>query len=83
LSFGQKIALISQLKNELTSFPAFSYRKIKDLIKMCSDSNPDVVIKSTNAICDIFEDILPSYRIRENHEESKTKISKEVEQLRD
>lgn len=94
LSFGQKIAFISQLRSELISFPAFSYKKLRDLLKLCSESNPDVVLKATSALCDVFEDVLPSYRIRQNYEDGKdvdskkdgknqkVKISKEVEQLR-
>ncbi len=49
-----------------------------------------MVLKATSALCDVFEDVLPSYRIRQNYEEGDSKkdgkknvkISKEVEQLR-
>ena len=37
LSLGQKIALISQLRSELISFPAFSYKKLRDLLTLCSE----------------------------------------------
>ena len=85
LSFSQKISLISQLRNDLIAFPAHRYKQLKDLLKLCSDTSPDVVIKAVNTLCDVFEDIIPSYRIRQNFDEKENKnvkISKEVEQLR-
>ena len=47
------------------------------------------MLKATLALCDVFEDILPSYRIRQYTDEEQNKggkkgvkISKDVEQLR-
>ena len=46
--------------------PEEKYRKLKDLLLCCSDPKDiDVVIKSIKALCDVFCDILPGYRIRE------------------
>lgn len=90
--------MIKAISNEIISFPAYRYRKLKDLLKLCSDPKDiDVVLKAVNHLCTVFCDILPSYRIRqyddgskaENDEEEakepdskKVKVSKEVEQLR-
>jgi hypothetical protein len=45
--------------------PAAKFRKLKDLILLCSDAKVDVTIKATGALCDVFCEILPDYRIRE------------------
>ena len=89
MAFPEKIGLVKALKNEIISFPAYRYRKIKDLLTLCGDpTDPDVVLKSITALSDVFCDILPSYKIREygRGEEDKeakgAKISKEVEALR-
>lgn len=83
LVFADKIGLVSNLRDSLISFPTYRYRQLKDLLKLCTDSNPDVVLKATTALCDVFCDILPSYRIRQLDDEApKEKVSKDVEQLR-
>jgi hypothetical protein len=64
LSFTEKIGVVSALKDSLISFPTFRYKQLKDMLKLCTDSNPDVVLKATSALCEVFVDILPSYRIR-------------------
>ena len=65
LSFADKIGLTKILADEIISFPAFRYRKLKDLLKLCADPKDiDVVLKAVNQLCNVFCDILPSYRIR-------------------
>lgn len=85
MRFSQKISLVKSLTSDIISFPAFSYRKLRDLIKLCADSNIDVVLKATASLCDLFLDILPDYRIRQIAEEEgkKEKVSKEIGELRD
>lgn len=91
LSFAEKINLVRRLRESLISFPAFRYKQLKDLLKLCADGSPDVVLRSAKALCDVFEDVLPQYRIRQYDEDEngskakegkKEKISKEIEQLR-
>ena len=87
LTFADKIGLVKAIGQEIISFPAFRFRKLKDLLKMCSDpKDVDVVLKAVTMLATVFCDILPSYRIREfqeGEEESKeAKVSKDVEQLR-
>ena len=80
--------MIKTIKNEIISFPAYRYRKLTDLLQFCKEPKEiDVVLKSIEALCEVFCDILPSYRIRQYDdagEESKStvKVSKEVEALR-
>ena len=66
MSFAQKISIVRAIKDEIISFPAFRYRKLRDLLTFCEDpKDVDVVLKAMGALCDVFSDILPSYRIRE------------------
>ena len=84
LSFTEKISIISGLRDSLIAFPAYRYKQLKDLLKLCNDDNPDVVLKAVKALTDVFEDILPSYRIRqyeENAGDAKQKLSKDVATL--
>jgi len=64
MRFPEKLSLVKTLTNNIIAYPAFAYRKLRDLLKLCSDSNIDVVLKATKNLCDIFCDILPDYRIR-------------------
>lgn len=64
LRFSDKLTMIKSLTSDVIAYPAFSYKKLKDLLKLCADSNIDVVLKATSNLCDIFCDILPDYRIR-------------------
>ena len=83
LTFADKIGLVKAIGHEIVSYPAFRYRKLKDLLKMCSDpKDVDVVLKAVNQLSVVFCDILPSYRIRQYDEAEDTKVSKEVESLR-
>lgn len=53
-------------KEEIMSAPEEKYRKLNDLIMLCSDpKNIDVVIRAIKALCEVYCDILPAYRIRE------------------
>ena len=92
MSFAQKISIVKAIKTEIISFPAFRFRKLRDLLVFCEDpKDVDVVLKAISALCEVFMDILPSYRIREQggEETNETqngggkplKKSKEVEAL--
>ena len=58
---------------EITLDPAHKYRKLKDLLLLCKDpGNIDIVLQSVNNLCEVFMEIIPSYRIREfNNEDEK------------
>ena len=97
MSFAIKIGLVKTIKNEIISYPAYRYRKLRDLLTFCEDPKDiDIVLKAVTALCEVFSDIIPSYKVRElgdknqfsNEEEGKTnankktvKISKDVEAL--
>jgi hypothetical protein len=84
LTFADKIGLVKAIGQEIISYPAFRFRKLKDLLKLCSDpKDVDVVLKAVNQLSVVFCDILPAYRIRQYEEaKEKEKLSKEVEALR-
>lgn len=55
--------------------PEERYRKLKDLIIFCSDPKDiDVVIKALKVLCDVFCDILPGYRIKEQKSTNFTEV---------
>lgn len=100
MNIAQKLSFIKATTSELIAAPEERYRKLKDLIMCCSDSRDiDVVIKALKALCEVFCDILPGYRIREQKvnvsedaakdEEGKSsashsqKVSKEVQSMRE
>lgn len=85
LTFADKIGLVKAIGQEIVSYPAFRFRKLRDLLKMCSDpKDVDVVLKAVTQLCAVFCEILPAYRIRQFEEavEKDAKVSKEVEALR-
>ena len=66
MSFAQKINIVKTIRNEIISFPAYRYRKLRDLLTFCEDPKDiDVVLKAVTALCDVFTDIIPSYKVRE------------------
>lgn len=84
MRFSDKLQLIKSLTSDIIAYPAFSYKKLKDMLKFCADSNIDVVLKALGNLCEIFCDILPDYRIRQlgDEEQKKEKLSKDVIALR-
>ncbi len=77
MNIAQKLSFIKATSAELIASPEEKYRKLKDLMLFCSDPKDiDVVIKALKALCDVFCDILPGYRIREQ----KTTVSDDTEQ---
>ena len=61
MNFGQKISIIKAIKNEIISFPAYRYRKLRDLLNLCEDPRDiDVVLKAITALCEVFCDVIPS-----------------------
>lgn len=82
MNIAEKLTFIKSTTKEIISSPDTKYRKLKDLLLFCSDPKDiDVVIKALKALCEVFCDILPGYRIREtkngteviNSEESSSK----------
>jgi hypothetical protein len=75
MNVAEKLTFIKSTASEIISAPEDKYRKLKDLLLCCSDPKDiDVVIKSLKSLCDVFCDILPSYRIREQ----KTNVSEDA-----
>jgi len=72
MSFAQKINLVKTIKSEIISYPAYRYRKLRDLLAFCEDPKDiDVVLKAVTALCEVFTDIIPSYKVRELGDKNK------------
>ena len=92
LAFSDKIGLVKSISMEIMTRPTHRYRKLKDLLTLCRDPvNVDVVLKAVNNLCEVFCEIIPSYRIREYEDEKKeekegkkkeNRMSKEADELR-
>jgi len=79
MSFAEKITIVKAIKNEIMSFPAYRYRKLRDLLTFCLDpKDVDVVLKAVTALCEVFSDIIPSYRIRELGDNSTVKDDEKI-----
>lgn len=82
MNIAQKLSYIKGTVKDITSNVEEKYRKINDLIMLCSDPKDiDVVFKSIKALCEVFCDIIPTYRIREqkidvNEDQSKKEDDK-------
>ena len=93
MNVAEKLTFIKSTQFEIISSPDDKFRKLKDLLLCCSDPKDiDVVIKALKSLCDVFSDILPGYRIRENKQENEdsgqqhntdTKVSRDVQSMRD
>jgi hypothetical protein len=73
LVFSEKLGMIKSIATEIIIKPTTKFRKLKDLLLLCSDKNVDVVLKSILTLCDVFCEILPDYRIREFDPSAETK----------
>lgn len=72
MNIAQKLSFIKATAKEIVQNVEEKYRKLNDLLILCSDPKDiDVVLKSLKALCDVFCDILPTYRIRESGKDSK------------
>jgi len=56
------------IANELKSAIETNYKKMNDLLLLCEDNNDDVVKLSLKNLSEVFCDVLPSYKIREEEE---------------
>lgn len=66
MNLAEKLQFIKGTQMEIIRSPETRYRKLKDLLIFCSDPKDiDVVIKALKSLCEVFCDILPGYRIRE------------------
>ncbi len=82
LTLADKIGLSSTIANEILTNPEEKYRKLNDLLVLCKDREVDVIVKAVEALCKVYKDIIPAYKIREHIEGDGKKLSKEVIKLR-
>jgi len=92
MNIAQKLGFIRDTALDIVSNVEEKHRKLSDLLLLCSDPKDiDVVIKAIKSLSEVFCDIIPSYRIREQKTDvtetegkGKTqKVSKEVKTMRE
>lgn len=94
MSFAEKVLLIKKITEEIITDADRKYRKISDLFVFTKDpKDVDIVHKAIQSLCEVYIEIIPAYRIREDQskdtvddatgQQKGMKLSKEVKQLRD
>ena len=85
MNIAQKLSFIKATQAEIVLSPEDKHRKLKDLLLCCSDPKDiDVVIRAVKALCQVFCDVLPGYRIKEQKPASEdVKVSKDVQSMRE
>ncbi|XP_006825730.1 nucleolar complex protein 3 homolog [Saccoglossus kowalevskii] len=79
---------IASLASMIVEDPENSTKQLKDLRILLDESDPDVVVTVRKlvmvSLVEVFQDIVPSYRIRELSETEQNKqVSKDVKRVRD
>lgn len=86
LGSSEKTEVLQKLYNLILSFPEQNHDKINLIFVFLQDNNIHIVSKAFELITNLFIDIIPDYRIKEDLVKDKTKkafnFSKEVEQIR-
>lgn len=66
MNLAEKLTFVKTTASEIIEAPEERFRKLLDLIQLCRDpKDVDVVMRAVRALCEVFCDILPGYRIRE------------------
>lgn len=83
MSVEDKLELSKMIANELKSAIETNYKKMNDLLLLCEDNNDEVVRLTLKNLSEVFCDVLPSYKIREEEKKEEAQLSKEVKKLRE
>ena len=78
----QKLAALKSLSDTIMQNPEARLHMLKDLYTLLQEDSTTVLIETMKKLCDIFIDIMPSYKIRVDSKEEESKLSKEVFDLR-
>jgi nucleolar complex protein 3 len=74
---------LANIASSILEDPEKNVAELKNLLKFCSDSRPEVMQLSLLTLLAVFRDIIPGYRIRKlSEEELAAQVSKEVRRLR-
>ena len=82
---SQKLEALNSIASMVMQSPETSLSLLADLFVLLQDDSTTVIIQGLNKLCDVFLDILPTYKIRvakETPEGEEVKLSKEVQELR-
>ena len=67
LSLPEKLSLARQIADEILHASERKYRRLSDLLALTRDKKDvDVVLKAVDLLCQVFAEIIPSYRLRED-----------------
>ena len=67
LTLPQKLSLAKQIADEILHASERKYRRLSDLLALTRDKKDiDVVLKAVDLLCQVFVEIIPSYRLRED-----------------
>ena len=78
-----KLTALSSITGVILESPETSLRLLKEMFVLLEDDSPVIIVETLKKLCDVFLDILPSYKLRVDDEKEDVKLSKEVQQLRD
>eukprot|EP00826_Nyctotherus_ovalis_P032784 TRINITY_DN2639_c0_g2_i1.p1 TRINITY_DN2639_c0_g2~~TRINITY_DN2639_c0_g2_i1.p1 ORF type:complete len:538 (+),score=170.92 TRINITY_DN2639_c0_g2_i1:93-1706(+) len=80
----EKLEALSATAAAILQSPETSLKLLKDLFVLLEDDDPALIVETLKKLCDVFLDILPTYKIRvDDSKKEEVKLSKEVQQLRD
>ena len=68
ISVEDKQDLSKMIANELKSAIETNYKKMNDLLLLCEDNSDEVVRLTLKNLSEVFCDVLPSYKIREEED---------------
>lgn len=68
ISVEDKLDLVKMISNEIKSSTESHYKKLSDLLMLCEDNNDQIIKSALKNITEVFCDVLPSYKIREEEE---------------
>ncbi len=78
----QKLDALNTTSSTIMQNPEGGINLLKDLLVLLQDDSPQVITHTLNKLCDVFIDIMPSYKIRVDSTEDESRLSKDVFQLR-
>ncbi|KAJ8750448.1 hypothetical protein K2173_015587 [Erythroxylum novogranatense] len=82
-AFKRKKLKLAELGMELLTDPESNIKSLKEMLHICKDDDPTVVILGLLSLLAVFKDIIPGYRIRvPTEKELEMKVSKEVKKMR-
>lgn len=73
---------IAKISTQILTDPGQHANLLKSLVELCSDPDEFVQKLAIISLCALFQDIVPSYKINEHQYDNESKLSREVEQIK-